>query len=481
MDAERISTTLDPARPAPSWRAVLDSPGRPLDAPARRLMEPRFGFDLGGVRIHDDARAAASAEAVGASAYTVGPHIVFGTGRYGWRTPQERDLLGHELTHVVQQRGAVPVPAALATGTAAAEREADHVSHRLALGSAPSAGISHQPVGLFRFVPGRAAGGAPPAALTGLDRFRQTMARRFLVRDVQVGTQARQEAELTPRGGVPPGGIHIPNWQAWQPTDDELQTIEDAFDDVSQAFDGVPRTSEIIFYAMAYEFSGGVVTPRPDTGASYGGGQLRIYRALTTRPKAVPFARSNVAGNYPGRPVAELTGEPGQSPGAPLPWPSQEESSRRQVVHELGHGLAEAAHGGTNPMLATDPTMLADYQRTVGWVGGHLYDVGVAAVRTAIAAGTPPPAQFEITGNNWNAPTWVEQPISHYSVAGGPGEDFADAVMAYVRSPEVLRARSPRRYEFIQSRRQRWAPGLVPPVSRPGDYPAPAAGTSRAA
>src|SRR5215813_8226492 len=110
-------------------------------------MEPRFGFDFGRVRIHDDARAAASADAVGASAYTVGTHIVFGTGRYGWRTADERDLLGHELTHVVQQRGAVTAPNALATGAASAEREADHVSHRLSLESVPSAGISHQPVG----------------------------------------------------------------------------------------------------------------------------------------------------------------------------------------------------------------------------------------------------------------------------------------------------------------------------------------------
>jgi hypothetical protein len=83
--------------------AVLRSPGRPLDEPTRRLMSSRIGFDFGKVRIHTDDRAAASAKALGARAYTIGTDVVFGSGRYAPDTAAGRRLLAHELTHVVQQ------------------------------------------------------------------------------------------------------------------------------------------------------------------------------------------------------------------------------------------------------------------------------------------------------------------------------------------------------------------------------------------
>lgn len=73
-------------------------------------MEPRFGYDLSRVRIHADAQASASAEAVHARAYTAGNNIVFGHGQYDPSAPFGRRLLAHELTHVVQQ-GAVDEPA----------------------------------------------------------------------------------------------------------------------------------------------------------------------------------------------------------------------------------------------------------------------------------------------------------------------------------------------------------------------------------
>lgn len=86
--------------------AVVRSPGRPLDDTTRTTMEQRFGWDFGQVRVHADARAAASARAVGALAYTVGRDIVFDAGRYAPGTARGTELLGHELTHVVQQNPA---------------------------------------------------------------------------------------------------------------------------------------------------------------------------------------------------------------------------------------------------------------------------------------------------------------------------------------------------------------------------------------
>ncbi|MGB9632210.1 MAG: DUF4157 domain-containing protein [Chloroflexaceae bacterium] len=87
----------------PIVHEVLRSPGQPLDAETRAFMEPRFGHDFSRVRVHTDARAAESARAVNALAYTVGRDVVFGAGQYAPGASAGRRLLAHELAHVVQQ------------------------------------------------------------------------------------------------------------------------------------------------------------------------------------------------------------------------------------------------------------------------------------------------------------------------------------------------------------------------------------------
>ncbi|HEX3820332.1 MAG TPA: DUF4157 domain-containing protein, partial [Candidatus Sulfotelmatobacter sp.] len=90
--------------PAPaSVHQELRSPGRPLDHATRTLMESGFGYDLSRVQIHAGSRAAASANAIGARAYTVGSQIVFGAGEYTPATHAGSRLIAHELTHVIQQ------------------------------------------------------------------------------------------------------------------------------------------------------------------------------------------------------------------------------------------------------------------------------------------------------------------------------------------------------------------------------------------
>jgi hypothetical protein len=66
-------------------------------------MESRFSHDFSQVRIHTDALAAQSADAVNALAYTVGGDVVFGAGQYAPSSMEGQHLLAHELTHVVQQ------------------------------------------------------------------------------------------------------------------------------------------------------------------------------------------------------------------------------------------------------------------------------------------------------------------------------------------------------------------------------------------
>jgi len=82
---------------------ALSNAGRPLEPGARRSMEARFGRDFSHVRVHDDARAAATARSVDAAAFTVGEDVVFGPGRYDPSSDEGRRLLAHELAHVVQQ------------------------------------------------------------------------------------------------------------------------------------------------------------------------------------------------------------------------------------------------------------------------------------------------------------------------------------------------------------------------------------------
>jgi len=81
--------------------------GQPLPESTRAFFEPRFGNDFSQVRVHADAKAAESAQAVNARAFTVGKDVIFGAGQYS-ETSAGQKLLAHELTHVVQQESSVP-------------------------------------------------------------------------------------------------------------------------------------------------------------------------------------------------------------------------------------------------------------------------------------------------------------------------------------------------------------------------------------
>jgi peptidoglycan/xylan/chitin deacetylase (PgdA/CDA1 family) len=115
--------------------AGLGTPGRALDPPLRALFEQRFGRSFAGVRVHTGADASLSADALGASAYTVGRDIAFGRGRYRPGSVTGRGLLAHELAHVAQQdAGSSPT---LEAGEAdrGLERQADTMAGAAARGA----------------------------------------------------------------------------------------------------------------------------------------------------------------------------------------------------------------------------------------------------------------------------------------------------------------------------------------------------------
>lgn len=115
-EANRVAKQLLPSpggklgrrdeRHDPSPSSSSAAVGRPLCEGLRGRLEAHFGHDFSRVRVHADAQAAESARELTARAYTLGNDIVFGEGEYQPETSAGKQLLAHELTHVVQQNGA---------------------------------------------------------------------------------------------------------------------------------------------------------------------------------------------------------------------------------------------------------------------------------------------------------------------------------------------------------------------------------------
>ncbi|MCG8606212.1 DUF4157 domain-containing protein, partial [bacterium] len=107
-------------------------PGQPLPEEVKSKMETALGADFSKVRIH----VGQQAPSIGALAYTQGSDIYFAPGQYNPKTYYGQQLLGHELTHVLQQRsGRVHNP--FGSGVAVVqdpsmEAEAEHMGMRAA-------------------------------------------------------------------------------------------------------------------------------------------------------------------------------------------------------------------------------------------------------------------------------------------------------------------------------------------------------------
>jgi hypothetical protein len=82
--------------------------GRSLDAGVRRSMEGAFGADFSGVRVHTDSKADTLNRSLNARAFTTGKDLFFRRGEYNPGNSGGKQLLAHELTHVVQQSGSTP-------------------------------------------------------------------------------------------------------------------------------------------------------------------------------------------------------------------------------------------------------------------------------------------------------------------------------------------------------------------------------------
>jgi hypothetical protein len=78
---------------------------RPLPDEVRGFMESRLDADLSGVRVHTDSDASQMSKQAQAEAFTHGQDVYYGAGK----SPRNDELTAHELTHVIQQTGRVPL------------------------------------------------------------------------------------------------------------------------------------------------------------------------------------------------------------------------------------------------------------------------------------------------------------------------------------------------------------------------------------
>ena len=97
LSGEEISTDIE------QTIARKRGAGKPLERGTRAQMDRAFGRDFSDVSIHTDSAADSLAKALQAKAFTVGSDIFFREGTYQPGSESGKKLLGHELTHVVQQ------------------------------------------------------------------------------------------------------------------------------------------------------------------------------------------------------------------------------------------------------------------------------------------------------------------------------------------------------------------------------------------
>ena len=87
--------------------------GQPLGDDIKQPMEQAFGADFGSVRVHTDAQSNSLNESIQARAFTTGQDVFFRQGEYSPGSDTGKELLAHELTHVVQQNGSAVQPKSL--------------------------------------------------------------------------------------------------------------------------------------------------------------------------------------------------------------------------------------------------------------------------------------------------------------------------------------------------------------------------------
>jgi hypothetical protein len=125
---------------APPTQKKSDGNGSALPDKVQKKMENAFGSDFSDVKIHSNSSKASQLKA---QAFTQGNNIHFAPGKYNPESQSGQTLLGHELTHVEQQRAGKVKPTTQAKGftindDANLEKEADQKGAMAAKGQVVS-------------------------------------------------------------------------------------------------------------------------------------------------------------------------------------------------------------------------------------------------------------------------------------------------------------------------------------------------------
>lgn len=327
-------------------------------------------------------------------------------------------------------------------------QRADQASEARA-GARPGSPAAHPVLVLQRDAGNRAVAGmlrrqGPPVvqrkAATAKAAALARLKKEFGITVVREGTVADQARRVA---GVPQylsadeaqKQLTTAGWDGWSPPEKSgvWTSMADGVARFAATMGGLPAVDEILFLKQDFDYDSAAkrLTPRPDVGASYSAGSLLVFQKGTS-----------------GRFVAAARRDAG----------SQSNTTRGDVgyemTHELGHGVVERA-------MAADPSVLTRFQAAVGWVGGRLYDIGRADVLEALAAKRPPPASGQLTAANWEMADVVEQPMSEYMVTS-TAEDLPETIAGYVNRPDVLKARSPHRFGFVEADIAAWRRAMRP-------------------
>ncbi|AEI68396.1 hypothetical protein LILAB_32575 [Corallococcus macrosporus] len=92
-------SSATPPRPPATPNRLTGTSGEPLSPRVRERVEPVVGRDLSDVRVHQASDDRDAAESIRARAFTHKEHVFLGRGE----SPEDVELLAHEMTHVVQQ------------------------------------------------------------------------------------------------------------------------------------------------------------------------------------------------------------------------------------------------------------------------------------------------------------------------------------------------------------------------------------------
>lgn len=189
---------LKSLRVSPELSSLL-SRGEALDEMTRMEMESAFGYELKDVRIHQTKQAGELARELQAEAFTIGADIFTAEGKLNAPTRENRGLLAHELTHVIQQTHPSPIPRSSDNLSSESLRApvGEGLSKIAGNAGLPQAGLQLAPIGPFQSGGSSTAGEMEAAAQTAEQAVRRE--EEDLTRDQTPAVDAEEIAEIVYR------------------------------------------------------------------------------------------------------------------------------------------------------------------------------------------------------------------------------------------------------------------------------------------